>query len=121
MRTAHEPHSISPMLALNQYLKKIPIEHHALVRALDAAILRAAPNLHSSLKWGNLTYHAEHNVCAIVAHKHYVNLQLWRGAELDDPRGLLEGTGKTMRHIKFLPDADVDWKYISNLIKQTSL
>lgn len=30
----------------------------------------------------------------------YVNLGFFRGSEVDDPDGLLEGTGKRLRHIK---------------------
>lgn len=37
---------------------------------------------------------------AVGAHKNWVSLMLFRGAHLDDPLGLLEGTGKNMRHVK---------------------
>jgi hypothetical protein len=30
----------------------------------------------------------------------YVNLGFYHGAALDDPTGLLEGTGKSLRHVK---------------------
>ena len=30
----------------------------------------------------------------------YVNLGFWHGVNLADPKGLLEGTGKKMRHVK---------------------
>lgn len=106
------------MSVLNQYLEKTPTEQRALVQALDAMIIKAMPNLVASLKWGNLTYHAEKNVCAIAVHKHHVNLQLWGGTSLKDPRGLLEGTGKTMRHIKFTPESKIGTKYIVELVRQ---
>ncbi len=108
------------MSALNLYLEKIPAGQHAVVRALHDAILKAAPHLAASLKWGNLTFRAEQNVCAIVAHKQHVNLQLWGGTNLQDPRGLLMGTGKTMRHVKLLMDANIDWHYVSGLVKQAA-
>lgn len=37
---------------------------------------------------------------ALVLHRAHVNLQLTRGTELPDPSGILEGTGKAMRHVK---------------------
>jgi hypothetical protein len=37
---------------------------------------------------------------AIIAHKAHVNLQLADGALLPDPAGLIEGTGKRIRHVK---------------------
>lgn len=39
-------------------------------------------------------------VNAFTAH---VNVGFFRGAEIDDPNGLLEGTGKFMRHVKLRP------------------
>jgi hypothetical protein len=37
---------------------------------------------------------------AIIAHKTWVNLQLADGADLPNPHGLIEGTGKRIRHVK---------------------
>lgn len=39
-------------------------------------------------------------VDAFTAH---VNVGFFRGAALEDPSGLLEGTGKSMRHVKIKP------------------
>lgn len=39
-------------------------------------------------------------IAALGSHKDHVNLQLTRGAELIDPKGIVEGTGKSMRHVK---------------------
>ena len=43
--------------------------------------------------------------CYIGAHSEHVNLGFYYGADLPDPKGLLEGTGKKLRHIK-VRDAD---------------
>jgi hypothetical protein len=37
--------------------------------------------------------------CYVAAYKKHVNLGFHRGAELPDPKGVLEGTGKLMRHL----------------------
>jgi hypothetical protein len=52
-------------------------------------------------------------VNAFTAH---VNVGFFRGAELADPRGLLEGTGRFMRHVKLRPDRPVDAKALKELI-----
>jgi len=46
----------------------------------------------------------------------HVNVGFFRGAELADPVGLLEGTGKYMRHVKLRPDSDVDAKALKALV-----
>lgn len=38
--------------------------------------------------------------CYIGVHREHVNLGFYFGADLPDPKGLLEGTGKKLRHIK---------------------
>ncbi len=50
-------------------------------------------------------------VNAFITH---VNVGFFRGAELPDPGGLLEGTGKFMRHVKLRPENEV---YATALLK----
>ena len=47
-------------------------------------------------------------ICAIAPQKSYVNLMFARGADLPDPAGLLEGTGKRARHVKLATPAEAD-------------
>jgi hypothetical protein len=50
------------------------------------------------------------------AFKAHVNVGFFRGAELADPDGLLEGTGKFMRHVKLRPGQLVDDAALRKLI-----
>ncbi len=53
-------------------------------------------------------------VNAFTAH---VNVGFFRGAEIADPKGLLEGTGKFMRHVKLRPEREVDATALMKLIE----
>ena len=53
-------------------------------------------------------------VNAFTAH---VNVGFFLGAELPDPSGLLEGTGKFMRHVKLRPESHVDATALMKLIE----
>ena len=44
----------------------------------------------------------------VNAFRDHVNVGFFRGAELEDPAGLLEGSGKYMRHVKLRPGSDID-------------
>ncbi len=46
----------------------------------------------------------------------HVNVGFFHGALLDDPAGLLAGTGKRMRHVKVKPGHDVDATALRALI-----
>jgi len=78
----------------------------AVQAALAATVAKAAPKLTATKKWGYDTWVGQSNVCAIMPAKAHVNLQLFGGAQLPDPHGLLEGTGKGMRHVKCRSVAD---------------
>jgi len=47
----------------------------------------------------------------------HVNVGFFRGAELDDPAGLLEGTGRYMRHVKLRPGAVTDTDALRSLVE----
>jgi hypothetical protein len=53
----------------------------------------------------------------VNAFKAHVNVGFFRGAEIADPAGLLEGTGKFMRHVKLRPERDVDATALMKLIE----
>jgi len=53
----------------------------------------------------------------VNAFKAHVNVGFFRGTELADPKGLLEGTGKFMRHVKLRPGDEIDAKALSELIE----
>jgi len=44
----------------------------------------------------------------LFPHKRHVNLGFMRGATLDDPEGLLEGSGKALRHVKIRAEGDAE-------------
>ena len=53
----------------------------------------------------------------VNAFQGHVNVGFFRGAELPDPHGLLEGRGKLMRHVKLRPDLGVDATILQRLIE----
>src|SRR5205823_9442459 len=53
----------------------------------------------------------------VNAFKAHINVGFFRGAEIDDPKGLLVGTGKVMRHVKLSPERDVDTAALTKLIQ----
>ena len=81
-------------------------ELQAIERALRATIRREFPDAVEQVDFGNKLIAFGRSMkmrgllFAIIAHKTWVNLQLADGAELPDPDGVIEGTGKRIRHIK---------------------
>ena len=81
-------------------------ELQAIEQALRATIRREFPTAVEQVDFGNRliafgrTMKMRGLLFAIIAHQTWVNLQLADGADLPDPHGVIEGTGKRIRHIK---------------------
>ena len=55
--------------------------------------------------------------CYISAQKDDVNLGFYYGAELPDPEGLLQGTGKLLRHVKIREPKAIQSRALRQLLK----
>ena len=53
----------------------------------------------------------------VDAFKAHVNVGFFRGSEIADPDGLLEGTGRFMRHVKLVPKRDSNAAALEKLIE----
>jgi hypothetical protein len=58
--------------------------------------------------------------CYISAQKYDVNLGFYYGAELPDPKGLLQGTGKLLRHVKIREPEAIRSRALRRLLKVAS-
>ncbi len=101
---------------LDQYLSKYDGKIGSLARDLRNMILEQVPDMDEVIKWKNLFYEKKGFVCAIVIHKDHVNLQFARGTEIDDPEGILEGTGKKIRHVKINNNKEINSDKLKNMV-----
>jgi len=54
----------------------------------------------------------------IIPHRKWVNLGLYKGAVLPDPDGIMEGTGKKLRHVKVRTLVDAERPELRKLIME---
>jgi hypothetical protein len=91
---------------VDRLLAEHSAELQAIERALRATIRAAFPAAVEQVDFGNRLIAFGRSMkmrgllFAIIAHGSWVNLQLADGAVLPDPAGLIEGTGKRIRHVK---------------------
>ena len=53
----------------------------------------------------------------ILPHTAWINLGFYKGTDLPDPKGLLEGTGARMRHVKIRTAKEAEQPAVRALIK----
>ncbi len=54
--------------------------------------------------------------CYIAGNARHINLDFQRGSTLSDPNRVFEGDGKTMRHIKFASQRDLERSFVRRYI-----
>ena len=77
------------------------------LRAIDRIVRDAAPSATGSIKWAQPVYDLNGPMAWLKGFNKHVGFGFWRGTELDDPDGRLEGDGDRMRHVKIRSTSDV--------------
>lgn len=67
--------------------------------------------------WRTLVSRAGRVVAFIAPAKDHMNLGFYRGRELPDPHGLLEGSGKDLRHVKARSLEGADEAALARLVR----
>ena len=57
-------------------------------------------------------------ICLVVVYTRHVNLGFMHGADLTDKRGVLQGSGKAMRHLSLKKLSELDRPEIRSLLRQ---
>jgi hypothetical protein len=80
-----------------------------LARQVVKLVKHAVPGAVVTVKWGNPVFESGgRKLCYLQGHKDYLRFGFFEQAlDLDDREGLLEGTGKAMRHVKLRDESDI--------------
>jgi hypothetical protein len=92
--------------------------NQAVIRALRRLVARVRPELTESVKWGNGCWIGEDGPVAYVySDADHVQFGFFLGSSLEDPKGLLEGKGRYVRHIKVRAPGDIDPRAFASLLR----
>src|SRR5271169_905517 len=124
MRRPPDPLLLGFLEAYDRHVSEVAL-------ALRESVLEEAPDASESIYrvytvaiWFGFSGKMKDMFCYIATNAKHVNLGFPRGASLPDPNRVLEGEGKTMRHIKFASERDLERsfvrRYIQTAIEQVS-
>lgn len=89
------------------YVAQVDEDLRPLFKAVRTFVRKAAPGLTERLYMAMPCYWGDRPLVYIADHTAHVNLGFYEGAHLADPDGVLEGTGKALRHAKVRTKADL--------------
>jgi len=103
--------------AIAQWMGRHPAGLGAIAQHWFGALRTRGPEVRELLHDGHPTACVEDAAFAYVnAFRAHVAVGFFRGAGLADPKGLLEGKGRFMRHVKLRPGHDLDAPALMKLI-----
>jgi len=106
----------------NVWFKAVSPAQRGTLLALRQLILATAPDVVEEIKWNRPCYsNGRGTFCYLHSTKSYATLGFQKGTTLLDPDGLMEGTGKDMRHIKFRNGRSARDPGVLRLLRQAAL
>jgi hypothetical protein len=91
----------------------------AIIRKLRALVKRSAPQLVESVKWGNGCWvDGKAPIAYVYCAPDHVQFGFVNGSALTDPRGLLEGSGRFVRHVKLRRSADLAPQVLAAFLRE---
>ena len=103
---------------VDSYIAQLNVDQAEIVARVRQIILEAAPEADESIKWAQPVYEINGPFAYIKAFKNSVNFGFWRGADINDPDGLLGGSGDKMRHVKLVSLDDIDEAAFKDFVLQ---
>jgi hypothetical protein len=111
------PSSVKRDPAIKVWMREHPTELGAIAERWFQVLRACGDDVRELLHDGHPTACVGDAAFADVnAFRAHVNVGFFEGAELADPAGLLEGTGKFMRHVKLTRERDVNATALLKLI-----
>lgn len=107
-----------PTKSVEEYIGGLPGWQATIATELRKIVLNTAPEAEERFKWSQPVY--EHNgpFCYFKGFKNSVNFGFWRGADLEDPKNLLTGSGEKMRHVKIAKLEEINREAFSDFVRQ---
>ncbi len=104
--------------SVEEYISSLEDWKGEIVAELREIILEVSPEINESIKWAQPVYSSNGPFSYIKAFNNAVNFGFWRGVDLEDPKGILQGSGEKMRHVRLTKLDDIDHKVFSDFVRQ---
>lgn len=105
---------------VTEFIEKAPEEQKKIMESIRTLIHDSVPNTTEEFKWSRPVFKADKDFAYLKTAKAYVTLGFFNFQKLNDPKSLLEGTGKDMRHIKLKSTSDIDKELLKDWFKNAA-
>ena len=110
------------MQSISEYIRKGNPILQPLAKDLRKIILSATPEIKENIKWNMPCYSVDgKNVCYFSIAKNHVTFGFYNATVLTDNDGLLEGTGRALRHVKISSKKEIRKTIFTKWVREASI
>ena len=119
MKKTNSKESVPASQQIDNFIKELTDWRGKMVARLRKLILETAPSLTEEWKWGVPVWSHKGNVVAAGVFKDHVKLNFFKGASLDDPKGLFNAglEAKATRAIDIAESDEIDEAALKDLVR----
>ncbi len=119
MKTNTAKTDLTPSEKISNQIAKLPDWRGRTLAQLRKLILEADPGITEEWKWGTAVWSKNGLVCSGGAFKDHVKLNFFKGASIDDPKGLFNAglDAKATRSIDFSEGDRIDESSLKDLVR----
>ena len=119
MKKADTKDTLTPSQHIDQYISELSDWRGKMIARLRTLIREASPELTEEWKWDTPVWSYKGNVVAAGVFKDHVKLNFFKGASLDDPKGLFNAglDAKTTRAIDIAEGEQIDEAALKDLVR----
>jgi hypothetical protein len=103
--------------ALLDDIRYINEAHYQLVQDVRALVRDLFKTASEEVKYGGIIFSSEVMFAGVFAYKEHVTVEFGEGAQIIDPFGFLEGSGKFRRHIKLKTTSDIEVRRLADYLR----
>ena len=105
---------------VDDYIGARSAEVRLLLEELRGFVQATLPGATEDMQYGVPVFLNAHDVPVVYlfGSKKHVNFGFLRSAELNDPNGILRGSGKPSKHIRVIPGQPIDKETLTEFVRQ---
>lgn len=97
-------------------IRLVSESRHDLVTRVRRLILSVDPSITEDVKYGGILFSSGSPFCGVFSYTNHISIEFSRGSELADTHHVLEGEGKSRRHIKIMMQSEISKKNLREYV-----
>ena len=89
-----------------------------ILKKMRDIVFKLSPEINERMMYGGIMFSLDDDLGGVFVRKNHISFEFSNGYQFNDPKKLLEGTGKFRRHLKIRSLTDIKSKELYFFVKQ---